>query len=150
MLWEVEIRPKGHDAERDRICEEYNLLTHGQQTVTVVTHSARGYLIEGGLDREQAGRLTSELLVDPLVETGRLRGLSNEDARTPEAPLATVLLKPGVMDPAAQSVAEAARDLRIPVESVRTFRRYFAETTLPAAVRDVLFRKVLANDAIEQ
>ena len=36
-----------------------------------------------------------------------------------------MLLKPGVMDPVAQSVLEAARDLGIRLDSVRTFRRYF-------------------------
>ena len=30
MLWEIEIRPRGHDAERQRVCEEYRLLTHAR------------------------------------------------------------------------------------------------------------------------
>src|SRR5437763_793446 len=30
MLWEIEIKPKGHDPERDRVCEEYTLLTHAR------------------------------------------------------------------------------------------------------------------------
>ena len=28
MLWEVEIRPLGRDAERERVCDEFDLLTH--------------------------------------------------------------------------------------------------------------------------
>ena len=28
MLWEIEIRPRGHDAERGRVVEEFDLLTH--------------------------------------------------------------------------------------------------------------------------
>ena len=62
----------------------------------------------------------------------------------------TVLLKPGVMDPVAQTVLDVARMLKLPVAAVRTFRRYYGPPDLPAADRDVLFRKVLANDAIEQ
>src|SRR5207302_1773680 len=63
---------------------------------------------------------------------------------------ATVLLKPGVMDPVADSVSLAAHDLKIPVTSVRTFRRYYAVEKPEGAVRDLLFRKILGNEAIEQ
>src|SRR5262245_33787842 len=118
MLWEIEIQPRGHDAERDRVREEFDLLTHARSGDGPVARSARGYLVEGNLDRPQAERLLHELLLDPLAETGRLGGL-NEGADGGR--LATVLLKPGVMDPAAMSVVDAARDLGIPVESVRTF-----------------------------
>ena len=31
MLWEVEIRPLGRDAERERVCDEFDLLTHGRR-----------------------------------------------------------------------------------------------------------------------
>jgi phosphoribosylformylglycinamidine synthase len=149
MLWEVEIQPKGADPERDRVCAEYDLLTHAQEGARLVTRSARGYLLEGNLSREQAERLMQELLVDALVETGRVAELNAGHGN--DRPV-TVLLKPGVMDPAALSVEDAAEDLGIPVESVRTFRRYFGPvvTANGAAAREVLFRKVLANEAIEQ
>src|SRR5262245_28179461 len=142
MLWEIEIRPRG-DAERRRVCDEFNLLTHGQGSP--VAASARGYLLEGDLSRDQAERLLNELLLDPLVETGKLGALNEPRGRDC---LATVLFKPGVMDPAALSVVEAARDLGIAVESVRTYRRYYGPP--PGNARDVLFRKVLCNEAIEQ
>src|SRR5262249_37986989 len=112
----------------------------------LVTSTARGFLVEGDLDRDQAERLARELLVDPLVESGRVGSL-NELAT--DDLLATVLLKPGVMDPVALSVAEAARDLEILIALVRTFRRYFGPPMEPD-VRSVLFRRVLANEAIEQ
>jgi phosphoribosylformylglycinamidine synthase len=146
MLWEVEIQPKGRDADRDRVGEEYDLLTHSRTGAGLISRTARGYLLEGGLSRNQAERLAHDLLIDALVETGTVGGL-NEHV-TPDR-LATVLLKPGVMDPAALSVVDAARDLGIPVASVRTFRRYFGPPASPEA-QAVLFRKVLANEAIEQ
>ncbi len=49
MLWEIEIRPKGHDAERARVAEEYYLLTHTHDGERLVTASTRGYLLEGAL-----------------------------------------------------------------------------------------------------
>ena len=53
------------------------------------------------------------------------------------------------MDPAALSVVDAARDLGVTVDSVRSFRRYYGPPLSPEA-KAVLFRKVLANEAIEQ
>src|SRR5437016_3468934 len=94
MLWEVEIQAKGRDLERDRVCEEFNLLTHGvqkgdcpledrledrgtvpflkQRASELIARTARGYLLQGNLERAQAEQLVHELLVDPLVETGRI------------------------------------------------------------------------------
>ena len=146
MLWEIEIRPKDHDGERARVCEEYDLLTHSRDGATLLTGAARGYLLEGNLSRDQARHLSDGLLVDAVAETGRLGALNELNGADL---LATVLFKPGVMDPTALSVVDAARDLGVPVESVRTFRRYFGPP-LQAKARDIFFRKVLANEAVEQ
>jgi phosphoribosylformylglycinamidine synthase len=146
MLWEIEIRPLGQDAERDRVAEEYDLLTHTRDGHRLLTASARGYLIEGELDHDQARRLLAELLLDPVAERGALGRL---DGTAAADLLATVLLKPGVMDPVALSIAETAADLGFAVREVRSFRRYFGPP-LSAAARDTLFRRVLANEAIEQ
>jgi phosphoribosylformylglycinamidine synthase len=161
MLWEVEICPKGMDAERKRVGEEYDLLTHagrggvmstlsGPVTLlpgqTAIERTSRGYFLLGSLKREQIERLTNELLVDPLVETAIIRG-TNEAQEIECGGPDTVLLKPGVMDPVALSVLAAANDLGIPLDSVHTFRRYYwsGERFDVAAMR-----KVLLNDAIEE
>jgi phosphoribosylformylglycinamidine synthase len=141
MLWEVLIRPTGPDSELARVTEEYALLSHRPEARSVLSGSGRGYLLEGDLTAEQVDRLCRDLLVDPLVETyehvpmGKAKNLG----------FATVLLKPGVMDPVALSVVEAARDLGLSLHAVRTFRRYFGPGS-----DDPLLTKSLANDAIEQ
>ncbi len=145
MLWEVEIRPLGRDGERERVCDEFDLLTHAQRGGDLVSGSARGYLLEGNLGDAHLERLTGEVLVDPLVETGTTAPVSSRAGH-----YYTVLLKPGVMDPVAQTVLDAANLLGLPVTGVRTFRRYFGPPEISSLDRDVLFRKVLANDAIEQ
>lgn len=145
MLWEVEIRPLGRDGERERVCDEFDLLTHAQRGGDLVTASARGVLLEGDLTEADATRLAAEVLVDPLIESGTVRAAGGRGE-----PAYTVLLKPGVMDPVAQTVLDVCRMLKLPVEAVRTFRRYFGPPELSSPDRDVLFRKVLANDAIEQ
>jgi phosphoribosylformylglycinamidine synthase len=146
MLWEVEIRPLGRDAERERVCDEFDLLTHSTRGADLVKASARGFLIEGYLDRDAAHKLATDLLVDSVVETFDL-----SEVGTPRGPeTITVLLKPGVMDPVSESVLAAALDLGQPLEAVRTFRRYVGTSDLKGPDRDLFFRKVLANDAIEQ
>ncbi len=146
MLWEVELRPTGRDGERERVCDEFDLLTHSQRGADAVSASSRGYLLQGPLSQDDVTRLCDALLVDPLVESATVR----EVGAVLDGHPYTVLLKPGVMDPVSQSVKKAARDLGLPVEEVRTFRRYFGNAATPPADREQLFRKVLANDAIEQ
>src|SRR5436190_1334306 len=124
MLWEIEILPNHADPETARVNQEVALLTHAT-TANPVALASRGFLLEGDLGREQAERLQRELLADALVETGRVGELNAFTRSDGREAFATVLLKPGVMDPVAQSVELAARDLSIPLASVRTFRRYY-------------------------
>jgi phosphoribosylformylglycinamidine synthase len=145
MLWELEICPRGRDSERERVCDEFDLLTHAERGGDLVTASARGYLLEGDLTDDDRAKLVGEILVDPLVESGEFAPLGARKAHG-----YTVLLKPGVMDPAAQTVLDALTRLGVPVTAVRTFRRYYGPPELSSLDRDILFRKVLANDAIEQ
>ena len=58
MLWEIEIRPKGDDAERRRVAEEFDLLAHGRIGPEVVTATSRGYLLEGDLSRGRRAPVT--------------------------------------------------------------------------------------------
>jgi phosphoribosylformylglycinamidine synthase len=145
MLWELEIRPLGKDAERERVCDEFDLLTHAERGGELISASARGFLLEGDLTDDHRARLATEVLLDPLVESGAFAPVGARPGHS-----YTVLLKPGVMDPVAQTILDAVQTLGLPVRAVRTFRRYYGTPELPSLDRDVLFRKVLANDAIEQ
>jgi phosphoribosylformylglycinamidine synthase len=153
MLWEVEILPRGehHDVESPRVRKEYALLggpppPQGELKLL----SSRGYLLEGRVSLNDACRLADELLSDPLIESGVVNPVPLERERKAGATTWTVLLKPGVMDPVAESVLDAARDLGIDLASVRTLRRYtFTDWPLTPEC-DAVLRKVLANDAIEQ
>ncbi len=147
MLWEVEISPLGPDAERDRVRHEFDLISNTTRGAELVLKSARGFLLEGAdLTRDSVAKLAQSLWVDSIVERGAVRELG----ATLESPAYTVLLKPGVMDPTAESVLKAAGDLNVSLIAVRTFRRYYGGEALEQSDRDTLFRKVLANDAIEQ
>jgi phosphoribosylformylglycinamidine synthase len=149
MLWEVELQARERDLERDRVCAEYDLLTHNRDGARLFHRSAQGYLLEGELSEKDVQRLTDQLFLDPLAQTAQIKALGAARSREPEH--VTVLLKPGVMDPAAQSVCDAARDLGVEVATVHTFRRYYLSK--PYAVLRTQYPvldKVLANDAIER
>lgn len=145
MLWEVEIRPIGRDAERERVCAEFNLLTHSQRGPAIIRGTARGFCLQGELTAEVIARFAREVLIDPVVEEGTIgpAGSTGESALT-------VLYKPGVMDPTAQTVQETAARLGLNLSAVRTYRRYYLTEALTATDRQLLIRKVLANEAIEQ
>ncbi|RIK70455.1 MAG: hypothetical protein DCC67_20715, partial [Planctomycetota bacterium] len=112
--------------------------------------SARGYLLQGPeLTAERVERLARELFADTVVEqyvvapvgdrrltapaeanpapsadeSSRRPAGPQDDAATPQ--LVQVLLKPGVMDPVAQSAEAAAGDFGWDVEAVRTLRKYW-------------------------
>src|SRR5688572_9593328 len=104
MLWEVEIKPLGRDGERERVCDEFDLLTHASRGGDLVSGSTRGYLLEGSLGDPHLERRVNEVLVDPLVESGVAAPAASKPGH-----FHTVLLKPGVMDPVAQTVLDAAR-----------------------------------------
>ncbi len=153
MLWEVEVIPidSAHDVELHRVEGEYALLGYPMPPQGhLLRGTARGYLLEGDVTFGQAGRLMNELFTDPLVEGAACNPIPPPKNGIPSGAEWTVLLKPGVMDPVAESVLNAAADLGIHVLSARTFRRYMLpEQDLPEQARFAL-RKVLANDAIEQ
>jgi phosphoribosylformylglycinamidine synthase len=146
MLWEIEITPIGQDVELDRVAQEYDLLTQSSRGVELIVRTSRGYLVQGDLNADQAELLLVKLLFDPLVEEGELHGA--DSPRQADEPALTVLPKPGVMDPVALSVMDAARDLGLPLQAVRTFRRF--ELADAKAGGDARLRRVLANDAVEE
>jgi phosphoribosylformylglycinamidine synthase len=153
MLWEVEVLPlsTAQDAELARVEAEYALLGYPRPAEGhLLLGTSRGYLLQGQLTLDQASRLMKELLCDPLVEGAVCNPIPLGERDFPPMPEWTVLPRPGVMDPAAQSVVDAARDLGVSLASVRTFRRYtLPRSDLAEPTRSAL-QKMLANDAIEQ
>ena len=146
MLWEVEITPRTADREESRVRHEYRLLTNQDPPHAFVERTSRGFLLEGDLTQSHVDSLVSGVLLDPLVESAQVR---HATVLPEPLPIATVLPRPGVMDPAALSVGKLARDLGIQVNEARTFRRYYGPI-LAESTRDILFNRIIANGAIEQ
>jgi phosphoribosylformylglycinamidine synthase len=164
MLWEIDLCPRGDmpDREARRVEAEAEALGLARGLRAA---SARAFLLEAvaeSLTAERVDRLARELFADMPVESplvapvgdSRLiavpqHGQLHVQADGGDVHLVQVLFKSGVMDPAAQSAEAAVRDFGWPVQSVRTFRKYWIAGADAATVRTVA-DKLLANSAIEQ
>ncbi len=150
MLWEVEILPIGSekDYEGQRILA--SALSQGISGLSTVT-SARTFLIQGELTREDAQRAAEQLLVDPVTEQFHVHELpsTHSSPLAPRSSLLNVLLHPGVTDSVAENAAKALTRLNFSVTNVATCRRYWLTGELNTAKVAHLSKKVLANDAIE-
>ncbi len=165
MLWEVDIHPAPGQPD---------LLSRPVATAAaelglgddLTVRAARGYLIQADWERCQAERVALELLTDRVVERVVVAAVGDEELNRnpsqafsrvacdefqdkPASRLVHVLPKPGVMDPAAQSVMSAIEDFGLKVEVVRTLKKYWIEG-LDSDRIGALSAKFLANDAIEQ
>ncbi len=150
-LWEVDVHPAA--GQPDTIAQS---LAAEARDLGLDQHlhiaSARGFLLQGDLSEAHALRAANDLLADPITErfdVGRVG-----DARL-AAPIRDfhqqvhVLPKPGVMDPVAQSTLGALRDVGLPVEQVRTLRKYWFKNVAETDLKKIS-HKLLANDSIEQ
>ncbi|QDT38150.1 phosphoribosylformylglycinamidine synthase subunit PurL [Stratiformator vulcanicus] len=151
MLWEIEIRPR--DGEPDR--EAQRVLTSarriGIDTLPPVAAS-RSFLIEGGEDESRVRTDIAARLTDPVVEQFELRALPDDGSSkgNGSGTLMTVLPRPGVTDNVGSSSRQMFRASGLDVDAVAAGRKYRFDGDVPQAAIDRLASKVLANDAIER
>jgi phosphoribosylformylglycinamidine synthase len=171
MLWEIDIHPI--DGQPDRAAERVAAAARELGlAANLKVAAARGFLLQGAaLSRASVERLARELLADTVVERAVIGNVGDEhlndcglriadcglstsnpqsEIRNPKSvACVTVLLKPGVMDPVAQSVRAAAADAGIEPEAVASIRKYWLSNASDDEIRAVS-QRLLANDAIEQ
>jgi phosphoribosylformylglycinamidine synthase len=152
MLWEVVIRPKEDQVDREaaRILTESRAL--GAKSLRSV-QTARSFLIETDAGSADIERAADGLLADLVVEDYSVHELSAESASSGEANgsrLINVLFQSGVTDNVANSARVALQELGIPADAVATCRKYWINADTSADDVDRVAKKVLANDAIEQ
>lgn len=143
--WRFEVfsKPGFPDVHGNKVLEDIRAL--GIDLVDAVT-TAQVFLVEAPVDDAFAARIANELLADPVCEdvhTGR------RPITEPQTTIIEVHLKSGVTDPVAQSVVTAIADMGAEATSVRTARQYVLQGTLDQAVIDVIAKRVLSNDCIE-
>ncbi|MCA9236722.1 MAG: phosphoribosylformylglycinamidine synthase subunit PurL [Planctomycetales bacterium] len=160
MLWEIDLH--GRAGERDGAAAGVAADAHALGLAEGLRVAAcHGYLVQGAnLTADDATRLSRELFADAVAEVTTVAAVGDAALLAPPARLALdeqpadvqlvqVLLKPGVMDPVAQTAETAARDLGVSLDAVRTLRKYWF-AGVDAATAERIAAKALANDAIER
>ncbi|QEG00557.1 Phosphoribosylformylglycinamidine synthase subunit PurL [Stieleria maiorica] len=152
-LWQIDIYPAENEIDREgaRTSEEIHELGIGDDVPVVF---ARGFLVQGEIDGDQAEQIAQQLLADSVTERTvvAVAGdavLSQPPAESGDIRLVNVLPKPGVMDPVAASTIGAARDCGFDVQSVRTMRKYWI-SGVDEPTFQTICRRALSNDSIEQ
>ena len=154
-LWQIDILPGPGQPDRPAASLSAECRSLGlPDNLPVAT--ARGFLLEGELDEQQALQLARQVLIDTLTEQAVVAPVADDRLLTPPAAyagskpqLVHVLPKPGVMDPVAISTQRVLVDSGYPVDQVRTFRKLWIEG-FERSQLERLSQKVLSNDSIEQ
>ncbi|MDP7014644.1 MAG: phosphoribosylformylglycinamidine synthase subunit PurL [Pirellulaceae bacterium] len=149
-LWEVDIVPAEGHPDRAAAAVAADAADLGLADDLSIA-AARGFLVEGELDRGEIERLAGELFADTIVEqtvvdqVGAERLCKPRDGRDQ---LIHVLPKKGVMDPVANSAEQAIADLHLAATAVRTLRKYWVGGLDDQSLNSLCTR-LLANDSIE-
>ena len=132
----VEIHPKPHAGDP----RAADLIAKAALLGVTIDHAASAavYLIEADLSDDQLDTIVSKLLCNSVVEDSTL------GVRDPSATLVEVHPLPGVMDPPAQSVMNAIKELTGIDAQVTTAHRYEISGLSKAESLDIA-RKVLSN-----
>ncbi|MEM9518450.1 MAG: phosphoribosylformylglycinamidine synthase subunit PurL [Actinomycetota bacterium] len=104
----------------------------------------RVHHVDGGLSPEQIEQLATGVLIDPVVDSAVIDGVTAAEGRVVE-----VALMPGATDPEARELEQAAANLGLPEIRVVTARRYDLIGDLSDTDVATLTRRLLANDTIE-
>lgn len=144
----IEVKPR--KAEYDPLSRSVHaaLVGDGEAPANAVVHTERLYRLEGELGDADVNRIMTELLIDPVVETGRIDA-DDAGAKSARGATVDVWLKPGVTDPVGETVEKGIRDLGIaaPVRAASATRYLFPKQTDGAALRRFAARH-LANELI--
>jgi phosphoribosylformylglycinamidine synthase II len=145
--WRFEIfnRPGCPDVHGSSVLEEIKEMGIGS---VEAAQSAKVFLIEADFDHDFANRIAKELLTDAVCEQYYI-GRSASPAGLAKATLIEVHLKSGVTDPVAESVMTAIADMGSTADNVRTARKYILLGDITHTQTDIIAKKILANDCIE-
>src|ERR1700722_18092043 len=151
MVYRIDVRTKpapnaSTTAQNDPLgnAVRQQIAEFGTQTGPIST--SRIFLLETDANRQSVQRIADELLADPIVESAEVFEAAPKDAGKSRI---EIHLKPGVMDPVAESTEMAIRDMGIEVREVRTGRAYLIEGKIPREELRQIAGRVLANGVIE-
>ena len=148
MNWKIEVgyKPTATDAMGEGIKKDIEDL--GIPGVDYVK-TMQLYMIYGELSESDVIAICENLLTDRITQCYEYRGsLSGQDDAG--AWVAEVTYKPGVTDPVGDSTVKGIKDLGIGgVRSAKTGRKYVIKGSLSEDDIDMICKRLLANDVIQ-
>jgi len=152
MIHRIEIKTKEGFSDPHAAGVHHQIAELGINSVSAV-RSVRLFFLIGELSADDARRIADDLLIDPVIDEYDLatggRRAAQAVSRPAGAGVIEVHLKGGVMDPVAASCVQAIRDMGLPIEAVRTARRYELSGELSEERKRTIATKLLANPVIE-
>ena len=150
MLWEVDVwqKDRGDDHASRSFAAAAAAIDPADWSAA---RTARGWLIEGELSRDDIVRLAEGVLIDPVSQTYAIRSM-DDPQESPFPGLTTavhVLPRPGVTDPAAETARQAFTLLGLTPQAVRSLSTVWAPA-VDATRAEQLAWRVLASDAIHE
>jgi phosphoribosylformylglycinamidine (FGAM) synthase PurS component len=154
MLYQIEIslNPQFRDKHGEHVKHEITEL--GVKGISEVRYSPV-YRLEGNISRQEAERIASRLLIDPITEqysiieissTGRGSRATGHDTKSVE-----IWFKRGVTDTVAESVAKAVKDIGVKEAlKIDTGHKFVIKGKLTAAVIKQAAGKILYNPMIQE
>jgi phosphoribosylformylglycinamidine synthase II len=140
MVHRIDVRAKHSAGDPLGQSVRHQIAEFADDVGPITTH--RIFLIDSEADANQIDRIANELLADPIVEDATT-DRPNHSNRI------EIHLKPGVMDPVAESTEMAIRDMGIDVKEVRTGRAYVFQQAVARGELEKIASRVLANGVIE-
>ena len=124
MLWKIRLIPKAGAESPESLRVARKLKSAGVHADGIVHH--RLFLIEGLISEDDAERVATTLLADPVLETAEV--MQGNQPEPEGERLYSIMRRTGVMDPVEASLTRAMCDLGIDPEGVKSGDQYvFAE-----------------------
>ncbi|MEP0845860.1 MAG: phosphoribosylformylglycinamidine synthase [Phycisphaerae bacterium] len=112
--------------------------------------ATRLYFLEGDISRDAAEHIASELLTNKVAERFQILDQTQCVTQDRNSSAFEIHARPGVMDPAAESVLAELRNEGHALTHVRTARRYILDCPCPTPQLIEVVRRSLANDCVEE
>jgi phosphoribosylformylglycinamidine synthase len=106
-VWRVEVHPQNPDADPRAASIRHEVRESALAPDLAAVRCAAVYLFQTALDQAAVERIADQLLTDPVTQRYRLGATPREEGTA----LIEVHYLPGVMDPVAQSTADAVADM---------------------------------------
>src|SRR3954463_14233276 len=146
MIYRIDVRTKAQQGEIDRAGAAVRREIAELGTAVGPIATWRIFLLDTPASRQDVARVASELLADPVVEEAKpVEGHVIDPGKS----RIEIHLKPGVMDPVADSTEMAIRDMGLSIREVRTGRAFVIDGVVDRSELQRIAGRVLANGVIE-